>query len=263
MTDNIFDPKSGELPATIPVFPLTGVLLLPDGSLPLNIFEPRYIAMIDHAMRNGRLVGMVQPVQPNERDNFGGLAGVTDPDDERVDPEAVERELAALRGEPEKPSGKTPALYETGCVGRIVQFEETDDGRYIVVLKGLSRFRIVNEHPVASGGYRTVDVSWDEYGHDLLMLQEASSDSGVINRDQLIPSLKTFFDLHGLSADWEAIERTPDDKLVTTLCMICPFAPGEKQALLEAPDLNSRAEIMQTLIDMAAHQGDDAPAIRH
>ena len=245
MSVSVFDPEFKDLPEVIPVFPLTGVLLLPGATLPLNIFEPRYVAMIDAAMASGRLIGMVQPQQPDEQDNRGGKPDGDDPDD--------------ASGSAAETNG--PALYNTGCLGRIVQFEETEDGRYIIVIKGLSRFRIENEMPTDHGGFRKVRADWTPFADDLEQL--ADDPSELLDRDRLIPSLRQYFELHGLSADWDAIERTPDDRLVMTLCMICPFAPGEKQALLEAPDLSARADIMQALIDMAAHENDDATAIRH
>ena len=255
MSVSVFDPELRDLPDIIPVFPLTGVLLLPGATLPLNIFEPRYIAMIDATMANGRLIGMVQPKQPNPRDNAGGddFAGAGDAEfGDQDDSEPVAAPAANTNG---------PALYNTGCVGRIVQFEETEDGRYIIIIKGLSRFRIEKEMPLDQGGFRQVKADWAPYAGDLEQL--ADNPSSLLDRDRLIPSLRQYFDLHGLSADWDAIERTPDDRLVMTLCMICPFAPGEKQALLEAPDLSARADIMQALIAMAAHENDDATAIRH
>ncbi|MBV6634115.1 MAG: LON peptidase substrate-binding domain-containing protein [Alphaproteobacteria bacterium] len=238
-----------DLPAEIAVFPLTGVLLLPGGRLPLNIFEPRYLAMIDHAFRHGRLIGMVQPRVANPADNHG--------DDLTLDDDEEIARIAAAAAAAETGRDEPPALYDTGCVGKIVQFEETDDGRYIVVLEGLSRFRIEKELPLDPGGFRKVAVNWQEFGTDL------AETGQEIDRDRLIPSLQQFFEIHGLSADWEAIAETPDDRLVTTLCMICPFEPGEKQALLEAPDLASRVDVMQALIDMAVHEGDDVAAVRH
>ncbi|MEO0393180.1 MAG: LON peptidase substrate-binding domain-containing protein, partial [Pseudomonadota bacterium] len=154
-----------------------------------------------------------------------------------------------------------PALYDTGCMGRIIQFEETEDGRYIIMLEGLSRFRIEQELPLDPRGFRQVKTDWSAFKSDLDSL--ADDPSALLDRARLMPSLKQFFNLHGLSADWEAIERTPDDRLITTLCMICPFEPGEKQALLEAPDIAARADIMQALFDMAVHENDDAGGIRH
>lgn len=196
-----------ELPSVLPVFPLPGVLLLPRGQLPLNIFEPRYLVMVDDALKGDRLIGMIQP-----------------------------------RGDEER-----PALYDTGCAGRITSFEETGDGRYMIVLTGVSRFTVGKELPVEKG-YRRVTPDWSGFTAD----SDPASDV-CIDRQVLKTLLHDFFDLHGISCDWDTIDGAPDEKLVTCLCMVCPFDPGEKQALLEARSCMERAERFMTLLRMAIH----------
>lgn len=207
------EPRFEDLPGTIPVFPLPEVLLLPGGRLPLNIFEPRYLAMVEDALGDARLIGMIQP-------SCG----------DRSDP--------------------SPALYRTGCAGRIARFEETVDGRYLIALNGVCRFDVAEELPLDSRGYRQIRADWSPYAADLRPCADARLD-----RTRLISSLRRYFEDHGLSADWEAVESAPDERLVTCLAMICPFGAPEKQALLEAPDLPARAEVLTTLVEMAALSG--------
>jgi uncharacterized protein len=196
------------LPEILPVFPLTGVLLLPRGQLPLNIFEPRYLAMFRDAMAGARLIGMVQPSDPPIRE-------------------------------------MNPAVYPTGCAGRITSFSETEDGRFLVTLTGLSRFRIKEELPLLSG-YRRVVPDWDDFAND------RDPDEAGFDRARLVQGLRTFFTQRQVQADWEAIERAPGEHLVTSIAMMCPFAPNEKQALLEAKTLAERARLLTALIEMTA-----------
>lgn len=209
-----------DLPATLPVFPLPGVLLLPGGRLPLNIFEPRYLAMLDDALGSNRLIGMIQPSAGHEH--------------------------AAV-----------PALYETGCAGRIVNFSETEDGRYLITLLGVARFDTTREVD-SMRGYRRVIPEWAPFHGDLGGL----ADPGV-DRERLLTVLRGYFTGKGIKADWEAIERLKDAELVTTLAMLCPFDPTEKQALLVAPGPGERAEIMIALMEMAVHPTDGADHARH
>lgn len=202
-------PYGAALPDLLPIFPLPGVLLLPRGRLPLNIFEPRYLAMTRDALAGGRLIGMIQPLDP------------------------------VLREE-------NPPLYRTGCAGRITSFTETEDGRYLITLTGVSRFRIREELPLLDG-YRRVVPDWGAYAGDLAEAVEPE-----VDRDRLIRGLRAFFQRHGIAADWEAIAKTPGERLVTSIAMICPFAPSEKQALLEAPDLDERARLLCAIVEMAA-----------
>lgn len=203
-----FLPRYEDLAATIPVFPLSGVLLLPGGLLPLNIFEPRYLAMVDDALSSGRLIGMVQPTE-----EAGG--------------------------------DRAPKVYDIGCAGRITSYDETDDGRYLITLTGVSRFRIGNELSTTRG-YRRVQADWTPFQSD------CDDEAPVtIDRDRLRAGLMPFFRSHGIEANWDAVDNTPDGKLVTTLAMICPFEANEKQALLEADDPATRAQTLISLIEMA------------
>lgn len=215
MSGSPFFPRFEQLGSTVPVFPLPGVLLLPRGLLPLNIFEPRYIAMFDDALASDRMIGMVQPVEQ---------AG--------ADP--------------------VPELYRVGCAGRITSFDETDDGRYVVTLTGICRFRVGEELPIGRG-YRRVRSDWSEFAGDL------EPGPVRIDRPRFMGALSGYFRKHAIEANWEAIEDTPDERLVTSLAMICPFAPSEKQALLEATTVDRRAEMMIGLMEMAVlgQQGND------
>jgi hypothetical protein len=204
------EPRDGAaLPAILPIFPLTGVLLLPRGRLPLNIFEPRYLAMTRDALAGERLIGMVQPSDPVSSDS-------------------------------------NPPVYPTGCAGRITSFSETEDGRFLITLTGTSRFRIREELPLLEG-YRRVVPEWREFARDLGAEAEPAFD-----RDRLLRGLKAYFQQHQISADWDAVTSVPGERLVTSIAMICPFEPSEKQALLEAPDLDERARLLTAIVEMAA-----------
>ncbi len=208
---------SGRLPPELPVFPLTGVLLLPRGRLPLNIFEPRYLAMFDDALAGERLIGMIQP--------SGSPSG-----------------------------GQSPALFTVGCAGRITSFNETGDGRYLVALDGVARFKVSEELPLHRG-YRRVVPDWTPFAADL------SEEDCTIDRSRLIDLLQAYFRQQQLSANWDAIGQAPDERLLTSLAMICPFEPPEKQALLEAGCLSDRARLMMSLLEIAiaAHGEDERP----
>ena len=202
------------LPDILPIFPLTGILLLPRGRLPLNIFEPRYLAMTRDALGGQRVFGMVQPSEPQDDGRGGG--------------------------------GLNPPVYPVGCAGRVTQFSETDDGRYLVTLTGVSRFRIREELPLLDG-YRRVVPDWRPFAHD-----RERPGKPEFDRDRLIRGLKSYFAQRQIQADFEAIEKAPGEYLVTSLAMACPFAPSEKQALLEAVDPDERARLLTTLVEMAA-----------
>jgi uncharacterized protein len=151
-----------------------------------------------------------------------------------------------------------PPVYRTGCAGRITAFSETDDGHYMLTLLGVARFDVREELP-PHNGYRRVRADWSRYAADL-----CEGDGGALERDRLLTMLKSYFKLHGLSADWDAIRQTPDERLVTSLAMICPFEPSEKQALLEAPDLAERARMMTAIIEMAVlDRPKDGDGARH
>jgi Lon protease-like protein len=218
-----FDPCYAELPAALPIFPLTGVLLLPRGNLPLNIFEPRYLAMVSDALAGDRMIGMVQP----REDDPSTLTGGTPP------------------GEASVGDRRMPEVYPTGCAGRISAFSEAEEGRLHITLTGVARFTI-REEIASLRGYRRVVPDWQRYKTDL-----AVADQSIIDRPRLITALRAFFALHGITADWDSITATPDERLVTSLAMICQFAPNEKQALLEASDLAERSRVMTALVEMA------------
>jgi len=208
MSRTAFDPAYEDLPKVLPIFPLEGVLLLPGGRLPLNIFEPRYLAMFDAALASNRLIGMVQPCD-------------------------------------ESRGAETPKVYDTGCAGRITSFSETDDGRYLVTLSGLIRFDVVRELPPCS--YRTVEPDFSRFAADM------DEDTSTIDRERLTKVLSTYFEANSIEGDWEAIEQTGDERLVTSLAMICPLGAPEKQALLEAMTLTQRAEALTAIMEMATH----------
>ena len=196
------------LPAILPIFPLTGVLLLPRGRLPLNIFEPRYLAMTRDALAGDRVIGMVQPSDPGA-------------------------------------SGDNPPVYPTGCAGRITSFAETEDERFLITLTGTCRFRIRDELPLLEG-YRRVVPEWSGFARDL-----ASEAEPAFDRERLMRGLKGYFQQHQISADWGAINSVPGERLVTSVAMVCPFEPSEKQALLEASGLNERARLLTAMVEMA------------
>jgi len=200
----------GELPEVIPVFPLPGALLLPRGQMPLNIFEPRYLAMIDDSLRDGhRLIGMIQP-------------DVTHSHKEAK-----------------------PVLFRIGCVGRITQLAESGDGRYILELTGISRFRIVEEVRALTA-YRQCKVDYFPYVDDFT----ARKGEDEVNREALLSVLTDFLQANNLKVDWEGVESAPNEALVNALAMMSPYGPAEKQAMLEAPDLKTRAEILIAVTEM-------------
>jgi uncharacterized protein len=208
-----------DLPRRSAVFPLRGGILLPRATLPLNIFEPRYIEMVDAALAGTRTIVMVQPKSDEDGD--------------------------------ESPSGPAP-LRTVGCLGRITSFSETDDGRYLITLTGIARCEILAEE-VTDRRFRICRISSEAYGADLV--QDDGSD--VVDRDRLIEALKTYLEAKSLKADWQAIHRATTEFLVNTLSMISPYDPEEKQALLEAPDLKSRAEALIALSEMYLATRDD------
>lgn len=219
-----------DLPSEIAVFPMRGILLLPRSKLPLNIYEPRYLAMTEDALGEGRLIGMIQPV-------------IEENDDEADD-------------------GGEPTLQNVGCAGRITSMQETDDGRFLITLKGVSRFR-VTEEVEGRNGYRRVAADWEEFEGDFHAAEQVSFD-----REGLIAELQSYLGERGEGMDWDAISSTPDETLINTLAMVCPFAAPEKQALLESVDLVSRAEMMIAIMEYAAQvkaqsEDGDAGDVRH
>jgi uncharacterized protein len=199
-----------DLPEVIPVFPLPGALLLPRGQMPLNIFEPRYLAMVDDAFRDGhRLIGMIQPDVSHS------------------------------------PDEAHPKLFRVGCVGRITQLAESGDGRYILELTGIARFRVVEEQ-TALTPYRQCKVDYFPYLDDFT----ARKGEEAVDREALLAALSEFLKANNLKVDWEGIENAPNEALVNALAMMSPYGPPEKQALLEAPDLKTRAEILIAVTEM-------------
>ena len=213
-----------EMPGVIPVFPLPGALLLPRGQMPLNIFEPRYLAMVDDALSDGhRLIGMIQPDVAH--------ASVAD----------------------------KPQLYKIGCAGRITQFAESGDGRYLIELTGVARFRVEEELKVATS-YRQCRVTYAPFADDFT----ARKGENAVDRRGLLAALTEFLKANDLKADWEGIEKAPNEALVNALSMMSPYGTPEKQALLEAPDLKTRAEILVaiTAIELAKKNTEGEPQLQ-
>ncbi len=206
--------KPDDLPSIIPVFPLDGALVLPRAPLPLNIFEPRYLNMVDDALSGARLIGMVQTRAGEGR------------------------------------SG--PALAHVGCVGRLTSYTETPDGRYLITLSGVCRYRVLSEE-AAPTPYRQARVDYAPYAHDL----EPPGRTDLPAMDPLMEVLRRYLDANGLKAEWAAIQTAPPETLINSLAMICPFEPAEKQALLEARTLADRRDALVTLMRMSAAASPD------
>jgi len=215
-----FHPRPEDLPSEFAVFPLPGALLLPRGKLPLNIFEPRYKAMVEDSLSPPRMFAMIQP-------------------------------------DPTRPESATgPGLFAVGCLGRLSSFSETDDGRYLISLTGLIRFRVDGELDMRRG-YRRVRADFGPFAEDLNLNPAPLN----LDRDAFMAALKAYFAPRGVDANWDAISRMDDHTLVVTLGMACPFEPAEKQALLEAPSIDDRAAILLALLRMGA-AGPDLPPRR-
>ncbi len=204
------------MPGVLPLFPLSGALLLPRGQLPLNIFEPRYLAMIDDALRTHRLLGMIQP-----------------------DPEGGEDK---------------PPLFKVGCAGRITQFAESGDGRYIVTLTGVSRFALIEEVTTVTP-YRQSSVDFQAFASDF----KPREGEDMVDRDGVLKALRDFAEENNLQIDWDSINQAPNEALVNALSMMSPFGPREKQALLEASDLKGRAEVLVAITEIELARGRNAP----
>ena len=205
--------KPQDLPDTIAVFPLPGALLLPRSRLPLHIFEPRYLQMLEDCMKTRhRLIGMIQP---------------------REVPGAAEKRLHSI-----------------GCAGRLTGFSETEDGRYMITLSGISRFRMTQEVQ-GFAPYRRAQVDWAPFGRDL---GGPETDLGF-KREQFLAVLSRYFQAMKLSTDWGSLKGADEEMLINSLSMLCPFEPEDKQALLEAPSLPTRRETLVTLIEFALHGG--------
>jgi Lon protease-like protein len=212
---------STDLPATIPVFPLAGALLLPRAMLPLHIFEPRYLAMIDAALAApGRLVGILQP------DGEGGPTG--------------------------SPQARSAGLRTIGCAGRITSFQEVQGGRYMIVLTGVSRFTTVEEVNEAEP-FRSFRVDWSRFASDL----KPGHGEEEVDRERLLEVMKRYLATRQLTADWREMGKTGSEMLVNALCVASPFAPAEKQALLECRTTAERAQTLVALAEMALAAGTD------
>ncbi len=198
-----------ELPAVVPVFPLAGALLLPRAELPLNIFEPRYLAMVDDIIAGGRLIGMVQPDESVPADACG------------------------------------PGVYKVGCLGRLTQFAETGDGRYLITLTGITRVRLLEEMDVTTP-YRQFRIDPEPFARDF----EASAGEKDVDRSALLSALADFLEANKLEADWEGIQQAGTEMLVNTLSVISPYGALEKQALLEAKTLKERADMLVAITQM-------------
>lgn len=221
MTMNVTYHGPLDCPDVIPVFPLPGALLLPRGQMPLNIFEPRYVAMVDEALRTHRVIGMIQP------DADGSPAA--------------------------------PTLYGIGCAGRLTQFAETGDGRYIVTLTGIARFRIEREVTGVTL-FRVCQVSFAPFEADF----QARAGEDEVDREGVVEALREFVKANDLKVDWRGIDEAPNEALVNALCMMSPFGVREKQALLEAADLKTRAEILIAIteIELARGANDAEPTLQ-
>lgn len=200
--------EPAELPPTLPIFPLSGALLLPRSQLPLNIFEPRYLEMVDDALRSCRLIGMVQP-----SDEKHGING----------------------------------LYKIGCAGRICSFQETQDGGYVISLYGVCRFRIEEELPSITQ-FRRIRANWQSFEQDL-----EGTDCFGFKRDRFFELLEEYFEQNDLEIDWAILSKTPDERLISALSMICPFEASEKQALLEADNCQKRGDLLMSMLEMAIY----------
>lgn len=198
----------GELPKELPVFPLAGCLLLPRSELPLNIFEPRYLAMVDAALAGSRLIGMIQPV-------------------------------------PESGAEAKPRLCPVGCVGKIIRFAETGDGRYFISLEGVCRFRNRKETTRATP-FRMFDVDYSDFFRDLAPLDTADQ----ADRGAVLQALRACAERNSIAVDWESVARASDEALINSLSMMSPFGIREKQALLEANGLRARAEVLIAIAEM-------------
>jgi hypothetical protein len=211
---------ASDLPQVIPVFPLNGALLLPRGALPLNIFEPRYLNMVDDAMAGERIVGMVQ----------------TRPGGERT----------------------RPLLQRVGCAGRITSYAETSDGRYLITLTGVARFRVGEELPVQTP-YRQVKADFEPFEADL----QSPSEDWSFDRERLLAALRSYLHQRNMDVDWSTAKEAPGEALINSLSMALPFEPTEKQALLQAEDLTARVDALTALLEIDAAMGggddDDEP----
>lgn len=203
-----FKDNSG-VPGVIPVFPLSGALLLPRGHMPLNVFEPRYLAMVDAALGGDRVIGIIQPEGEGPADDAA------------------------------------PPLRSVGCAGRITSYSETGDGRYLITLTGIARFAVLEELRTDTP-YRMCRVTAEPFSGDFSVHGESE-----VDREGLLDAFRAYLDANDLEADWESVDAASNESLVNAIAMIAPYGPAEKQALLEAPDLKTRAETLVALTEIA------------
>lgn len=213
------DMTLADMPAELGLFPLREVLLLPRGKLPLNVFEPRYIALLEDALAGTRLIGMIQPRDDTMEDEDG--------------------------------EDQFPPLYDIGAVGRITSLTERADGTYAVTLTGLARFRLLRETGLHRG-YRRARIDASSFASDL-----TDSADLYFDRSRMLTALRRYCSMRGFGTRWNVIDQMDDETLLITLPMICPFPAAEKQALLESASLNDRARTLQTLLELAGHEPDD------
>ena len=197
-----------DLPKQIPLFPLSGALLLPRTDLPLNVFEPRYVAMVEAAMTGDRMIGIIQPEESAE--------------------------------------AKKPKLEKVGCVGRITSYSESDDGRFLITITGVCRF-VLKREPRVITTFRQGVVDYKPFAVDLVIGNGAPS----VNRQQLIEAFRQYLEANNMTTNWDEVNSVSTEVLVNTLSLLAPYPPREKQALLEAPDLKSRAEVLVALTELA------------
>ncbi len=209
MPSNVSYQSPNEIAPVLPVFPLSGALLLPRGQMPLNVFEPRYVAMIDMALAGPRLIGMIQPMDDEETPRIA------------------------------------PRLYTVGCAGRITQIAETGDGRYVLSLTGICRFRVVRELS-AMTPYRQCEVDYAPFAIDL----QPRAGEDEVDREALLTALRAFGEKNEIPIDWDSVNEAPNEALVNALSMMSPFGIKEKQALLEAVDLKTRGDVLVAITEM-------------
>ncbi|NKN33611.1 LON peptidase substrate-binding domain-containing protein [Marichromatium bheemlicum] len=225
MTRTPFFPKFADLPTELAVFPLPGAVLMPGVQLPLNIFEPRYLRMVNDVLAADHLLGMIQPQDVHDT---------------------------------EEPA-ETPSLHPVGCAGRITSYSETSDGRIVLVLTGVCRFRITQEL-AGQGGYRRVAPAWRDFAADL---EQPAATARIAARRDFILALERYCQVRGVEVPWNDLEGMVDTDLVNLLCAHLPLSPEDKQALIETPETPERAVLMRGLLEMATVADLDVDDQRH
>lgn len=263
MSQNPFDPNFKDLPDILPIFPLDGVVLLPRGDLPLNVFEPRYMGMVDDVFKTNRMIGIVQPMAELSVPQSALRATITHErgqnphlqDDAGAPDTADSPAMTNLMIDEHEP------LYHIGCAGRITHFAELEEGRYLITLRGICRFRVREDEGEGATSslktaplkedtpYRLIQPDWSGFEDDLKKIE-----CPPIDRKQLCGLLQRYFAIHEITLDWSLLHNIEDDEmLMTALAMICPFSSMEKQALLESPCTTSRLSLLISLLEMSAY----------